>query len=277
MINEKLFPSVTPEENKKLKRLCRRQNMWSMAWEQVSGQAKGIVYTLSPFLEEIYEDDQEELISAYERHFKYFNTSPTLGSFIIGLIYAMEKQRGKDRENMSASTISDIRVSLCGPLAGIGDSLIQNVFKVIIAGLTMTMAAQGNILGPILFVLVYGFLQIGIMNYLTYLGYTTGTSVMDKLLHGGLLSSVTKSVTIVGLFMVGALTAAMVSFRFNWIIDAGGATVNIQEIIDKIFPGLLAIVLTFIVSALLKKRVKVSYIVYGIMVICLVFAFLGIV
>lgn len=276
MIVEKLFSQLSQEEDKKLNKLFHRQNMIQMSWEQMTGQAKGLVYILSPFLEEIYKDDPEELEEAYKRHFKYFNCTPNLGGFIIGLIYAMEKTRGRDK-SISGEAISDIRIALCGPLAGVGDTLCQNVLKILVAGLTMGLAAQGNVLGPILFMLLYGGILYFIWKYTTFLGYSAGTKFLDRMFEGGLINSVTKATTVLGLCMVGAMTASIVSFKFNWVIEMGETAINIQEIIDSIFPGLLAVALTFGVLFLVKKKFKVVNIVYGIMVICLLFAFLGIV
>jgi len=276
MIVEKLFPQLSQEEDIKLNKLFHRQNMIQMSWEQMSGQAKGLVYILSPFLEEIYKDDPEELEKAYKRHFKYFNCTPNLGGFIIGLIYAMEKTRGRDK-SISGEAISDVRIALCGPLAGVGDTLCQNVLKILVAGLTMGLAAQGNVLGPVLFMLLYGGILYFIWKYTTFLGYSTGTKFLDKVFESGLINSVTKATTVLGLSMVGAMTASIVSFKFNWVVAMGETTINIQEIIDSIFPGLLAIALTFGVLFLVKRKFKVVNIVYGIMALCLVFAFLGIV
>ena len=277
MIMNKLFPNLTKDEQKKLRKLCNRENMWSLAWEQITGQAKGLVYTLYPFLEEMYKDDEKELIAAYERQFKYFNTNPNMGGFIVGLVYAMELKRSQDRNAVSSDAITDIRIALCGPFAGIGDSIIQNVLKVILVGLTMAMTASGNILGPILFFVIFGLLQRWIMDYLTYLGYSAGTKAIDKLFEGGLMDVVTKAVSVLGLFMIGAMTASTVSFSLSWIINIGDTSIDVQSILDSIFPGLWAIVLTLIVAGLIKKKVKIAYIVYSIMLICIVLAFFGIV
>jgi len=276
MIMEKLFPELTKEEHKNLRKLANRENMWSLAWEQITGQAKGLVYTLMPFLNDFYKDDPEELQAAYERQFKYFNTNPNLGGFIVGLVYAMEKKRGEDRNAVSSNAITDIRIALCGPFAGIGDSLFQSVLKVIIAGSTMTLAANGNILGPILFFVLFGFLQRGTMDYLTWLGYSAGTNAIDKLFEGGLMSAFTKAISVLGLIMTGAMAASTVSFKLNWVLAVGETAVDVQAILDSILPGLWAIVLTFGVALLTKKKVKIVHIVYSIMAICIVLAFLGV-
>ena len=41
------------------------------------------------------------------------------------------------------------------PLAGIGDSLFWGTLRVIATGLGVSLAMQGNILGPLLFLVVF--------------------------------------------------------------------------------------------------------------------------
>lgn len=273
----KMFPQLTPEEDKNLWKLANRENKWSLLWENMTGQAKGLVWTLYPFLEEAYKDDQEELVAAYEREFRYMNTNPNLGGFIVGLVYAMEMRRAQDKNSVSAESISDVRIALCGPLAGVGDAIMQNVLKVIFAGLVMDMSANGNALAPILFVLLYGLTQRFIMDYTTYLGYASGTTAIDKLFSGGVMEAVTKAISLLGVIMTGAMTASVVTFKLKWVLKIGAASLDVQATLDSIFPGFVAIALTFGIVALLKKKVKIVAIVYSILAICVLLGFLGIV
>lgn len=51
-------------------------------------------------------------------------------------------------------SINSVKVSLMGPLAGIGDSFIWGTLRIIATGVGLSLANQGNILGPILFLLI---------------------------------------------------------------------------------------------------------------------------
>ena len=42
-----------------------------------------------------------------------------------------------------------------GPLSGIGDSIILGTLRILAVGIGTSLAMQGNILGPILFLLVF--------------------------------------------------------------------------------------------------------------------------
>ena len=50
--------------------------------------------------------------------------------------------------NFDTSSIVAIKAALMGPLAGIGDSLLFSVVRVIAAGIGISFALQGSILGP---------------------------------------------------------------------------------------------------------------------------------
>lgn len=67
----------------------------------------------------------------------------------------MEEARAKDTAHIDASAISNIKVALMGPISGIGDSMFWGTLRVIATGLSIGFAKQGNILGPILFLLAF--------------------------------------------------------------------------------------------------------------------------
>lgn len=84
-------------------------------------QALGYLYSLIPLLIKLYPNSKERA-EAYQRHLAFFNTTPAVSSFIMGISGAMEQKNAKDKENFDKTTINNIKVALMGPLAGIGDS-----------------------------------------------------------------------------------------------------------------------------------------------------------
>lgn len=73
---------------------------------------------------------------------------------ILGVSAAMEENNAND-PNFDTESINNVKVSLMGPLAGIGDSFIWGTLRIIATGVGLSLATQGNILGPILFLLVF--------------------------------------------------------------------------------------------------------------------------
>ena len=90
------------------------------------------------------------------------------------------------------------------------------------------------------------------------------------------MDSLTKAASIVGLSMVGAMTATMVKVKLNWTINVGQTSVVVLDVIDSIMPGILSIVLVFVLMKLIKKGYRPISLVFGILVVSIVLAFLGI-
>ena len=72
----------------------------------------------------------------------------------------------------------------------------------------------------------------------------------------GLMASFTKAASILGIMMVGAMTAQMVYVPLNPILHIGPATLEVAPVLDAIFPGFMSIALLFGYVALIKKGWK---------------------
>ena len=69
----------------------------------------------------------------------------------------MEKERKEGK--VDEATIDNVKAALMGPTAGMFDSFWFNAVRVISAGIAIGLCSQGNFLGTILFVLLYGVTQ----------------------------------------------------------------------------------------------------------------------
>ena len=237
-------------------------------------EANGFTMTMSPAIESIYKDDPEAKKEAYVRHQAFFNTHAVAMNYIAGMAYALAKDyyAGKIPE----STINAVKASLMGPTAGMFDSLFFNCLRVIAAGVGIGLCASGNIIGSILFILIYGVTQSVCKYYLTVLGYTSGTEFIDKVYNSGLMSIATRCVSILGLLMVGAMTATTVSFPLNWTINVGDTSVVFLDLLDAVYPGIMSVVLVLLMMYLIKKGKRPSFLVFCILLLGLIGAFLGI-
>lgn len=112
-------------------------------------QAGGFTWAMLPLLKKIYKDDKAGLSAAMKDNLEFINTHPNLVGFLMGLLISMEENK-EDR-----STIKGLKVSLFGPIAGIGDAIFWFTLLPIMAGICSFFASQGNLLGPILFFAVY--------------------------------------------------------------------------------------------------------------------------
>lgn len=240
-------------------------------FNQVKMEGNAFTNTMAPVVNEYYKDEEERK-QALVRHNGFFNTHAVMFALIAGLTYALEKEK-MTKGSVDDDTIESIKISLMGPTAGFGDAFFFNTVRVIAAGICIGFASQGNIIGPLLFVLIYGGGQMIMRYYLLRVGYVSGTSFIDKIFESGLINALTTAASIIGLTMVGAMVATTVNVKLNWIINAGGAEIVVLDVLDKIMPGILSLVLLFALVKLIKKGVKPIYLVCGVMVVSIVLAF----
>lgn len=124
-------------------------------------QASGVVHALGPSLEKLYGKGTDELKDALKRHMEFFNTEPNIGGCILGITLALEEQKSQD-EDVDPEMISSIKTGLMGPLAGIGDTIWQGTLSPIALGIFLGMAKEGNLLGPVFYLLTIGIVLFGL-------------------------------------------------------------------------------------------------------------------
>lgn len=67
----------------------------------------------------------------------------------------------------------------------------------------------GNILAPIVFLLLFNILSFLVKYYGTFLGYKLGSEYIQKIYASGLMNILTKAASTVGLIMVGGMTISI--------------------------------------------------------------------
>lgn len=262
------------KEKSILRKMFWNSGLVFAGFNQVKMEGNAFTNTMAPVVNEYYKDEEERK-AALVRHNGFFNTHAVMFALIAGLTYAMEKEK-MTKGTVDDDTIESIKVALMGPTAGFGDAFFFNTIRVIAAGICIGFAAQGNILGPILFVLLYGGGQMLARYYLLRIGYVSGTSFIDKVFESGLINALTTSASIVGLSMVGAMVASTVKVNLKWVLNFGGAEIILLDVLDKIMPGVLSLILLYGLVRLIKRGVKPIYMVLGLMLISVVLAYFNI-
>lgn len=84
-------------------------------------QAIGFAVSMIPAIKRFY-TKKEDQAAALSRHLEFFNTQPWIASPIIGVTAAMEHQKARG-EDIDAADITNVKVGLMGPLAGVGDPI----------------------------------------------------------------------------------------------------------------------------------------------------------
>ena len=257
---------------------------------------QGVSYlnVILPGLKKIYKDDPEKLKETAKANLEFYNTSPHLVPFISNLQLAMYE------DGQSIDTVRSIKMALMGPLAGIGDPVFWFTIRPILGAIAAGLAATGSIIGPLFFFIVWNLIRIAFMWSTQELGYRQGSEI-TKDLSGGVLQSITKVSSIVGMFVMGILVERWTTMKFPLVLTRvslkpeqyiqlpgaddvvtggqlgdivtkllGGKTLSpeavttLQDNLNKLIPGLAALLLTFFVMWLLKKNVKPIYIIFGL-------------
>ena len=260
---------------KELRSLFLRSFSTSHAWHFERQQHMAFCWSMIPAIKKLY-DRPEDRIAAYQRHLEFYNCHTTMQPLIGGIVCAMEEENANNEE-FDTSSISSMKVALMGPLAGIGDSLIGGTLRIIATGVGVSLAAQGNILGPLLFLLLFNIPAQGLRFYLMHAGYKLGSGFLAKVQESGLMEILTYGASVLGLMVIGGMTAENVAITVPLVIGSGETATTLGDICNTIMPGLLPLAFTLLMYWLVsKKNVKTTTLLVALVVVGLAGSFFGI-
>lgn len=245
----------------------------SNSYERMQGVA--FCYSMIPILKKLYKEKQEYSKALY-RHLNFFNSQGTWSTPIHGITIAIEEQKSKG-EDISESVIASIKTGLMGPLSGIGDTIDWGTLKTIIYGFAVTFGMSGSMLGSFIPVIFMG-ITFFIGKFLWNLGYSIGKESVKSILESGWVKELIMGASILGLFMMGSLSAKYVNLQIPTSISiSGGNQVGIQNILDNIIPGIIPFSVVAILYWILRNR-KQNYgiISIAIVVVCILGSLIGI-
>ena len=237
-------------------------------------QSVAVCASFAPVLKKLY-PDEAELEAALKRHLGFFNTNANWGCLIHGTVLAMEEQRASGAD-VPEEIITGVKNGLMGPLAGVGDTVDFGTIQVILFALGASFATQGNAFG-VVFVILFGILTFIEARALFGLGYKLGRESVQKILAGGIVNKLIDCASIVGMFVMGALSASIVkvSTPLSWTF--GEKTIVLQDTLNSIAPGLLALAaVMFVFWGIKYKKWTITKLLVILIVVSLVGAFLGI-
>ena len=213
--------------------------------------------------------------TALKRHLEFFNITPHVSTFVGGITLAMEEMNAT-QEDFDSSSINAVKAALMGPLSGIGDSLLLGTLRVLAIGIGTSLAMQGNILGPILFLLIFN-VPAFVLRYICAMkGYELGATYLEKIQSSGLMEKFMLAAAILGVMVIGGMTNELVVVSTPLVIGSGESATKIQDILNGIMPGMLALATTGIYYKLLQKKVNVLWLIIGTAIIGIVCAQFGI-
>lgn len=163
-----------------------------------------------------------------------------------------------------------------GPMSGIGDSFFWGTFRVIAAGIGIGLAKSGNILGAVIYFLLYTAIHFITKILGGKYGYKMGTKFLENSEENHLMDKLSMGASILGMTVIGAMIGTMVSLQTTLSFTLAGIETTLQSIFDQIFPGILPLGATFLCVALFNKNVKTIHIILGIFVLCILGCMIGI-
>ena len=290
------------------KKVWWRSQFLQGSWNYERMQNLGWAYSLIPAIKKLY-TTKEDQAAALERHLEFFNTHPYVAAPIMGVTLALEEERANGVE-IDDAAIQGVKIGMMGPLAGIGDPVFWFTVRPILGALGASLAASGNLVGPLLFFFGWNAIRMAFLWYTQEFGYKAGSEI-TKDMSGGILKDITKGASILGMFILAVLVQRWVSINFTVNLPGkqlaegayikfpegpvsgaelkgilgqalGGLSLDkiqpqtLQGQLDSLIPGLMGLLLTFLCMWLLKKKVSPISIILALFAVGIAARFFGI-
>ena len=266
------------------------------SWNYERMQNGGWAYSLIPALKKLY-PNKDDASAALKRHLEFFNTHPYIAAPILGVTLALEEERANGAQ-IDDAAIQGVKVGMMGPLAGIGDPVFWFTVRPILGAIAASLATGGSVIAPLFFFLVWNVVRVAFLWYTQEFGYQKGSEI-TKDLSGGILQTITKGASILGMFVMGILVQRWTNINFPMVISKvkmaegafikfpegavngaqlqevltamnGGVALSpekvttLQDNLNQLVPGFAALLLTFLCMWLLKKKVNPIAIIFGL-------------
>jgi len=238
-------------------------------------QNMGFTAAMIPIIDKYYETAEEKK-TIIERHMQLFLTQPMCASIPIGVAAAMEERLAMEGD-IDPEAIDSVKTALMGPLAALGDSLINGTARPILAGIACGLALSGSVIGPLLFLVGMSAITLGVRYIGVFMGYEKGVDLVTSLQESGLINKVTELASVAAFIVIGGFVPNNVSFSLPWTYTSGETVISIQATLNGLLPGLLPVCLTLFMYFLLRKKIASPVVLMlGLMITGTVLSLIGI-
>ncbi|MBQ9941681.1 MAG: PTS system mannose/fructose/sorbose family transporter subunit IID [Christensenellaceae bacterium] len=239
----------------------------------------GLTNAISHILAKLYKT-KEELAEALTRHMEFYNNEAYIGHVLLGILIAMEEERGMEgEEKVPAEAISSVKAGLMGPIAGIGDTVNQGIVNTLIFAVcvSLTLDAGFGIWGAVLAAILMLGYSLAESAFFINLGYKFGRNAVSKILEGGLMKTIMTAAGIVGCCVMGALAASYVNISTPLMIGSGEGAISIQaNLLDALLPKMLSLLTVLGCYKLYKKNMSPLVVMLILIVAVVVLSVIGI-
>lgn len=241
---------LTKKELNKIWFRWARFHLSSMSYEKIQGY--NWAYSLFPLIEKYYTQNDKEKKDLLSRHTVFYNTEPQTGALVNGIVTGLEEERALGKE-ISDEMIHGVKTTLMGPIAGIGDAIIQGIIVPILLSIAMGLSEGGSVVGPIFYIIVWGITGTLISYSCFNSGYKLGFKAVDIFI-GESSKKIRDAFNILGIIVVGGLASSYVTLNTVVEIPYGDTTQPLQNIMDGNFPKLLPLLAVLLSWYLLSSK-----------------------
>ena len=273
---------------KERRSIALRSTLIMGSWNYERMENGGFCYAMIPAIKKLYQNKDDQR-AALKRHLEFFNTHPYITAPILGVTLALEEERANGAP-VDDTAIQGVKVGMMGPLAGVGDPVFWFTIRPMLGALGASLAMGGSIFGPILFFLLWNMIRMAFLWYTQEFGYKAGSKISEDL-SGGMLQKVTKTASILGMFVLGSLVERWVNIDFKTVVStvalsegayidwqslptgsagiqqafqqyADGLSLSAQQIttlqdnLNTLMPGIMPLLLTLFCMWLLKRNIS---------------------
>ena len=171
----------------------------------------------------------------------------------------------------------------------------------ILGAIAASLATGGSIIAPLFFFIAWNLIRIGFLWYTQEFGYKKGSEITSDL-SGGILQTITKGASILGMFVMGILVQRWTNISFPLVVSkvqldekayihfpekgthvtgevlqdivtkatsgkfslTPEKVTTLQDNLNQLIPGFAALLLTFVCMWLLKRKVSPVVIIFGL-------------
>lgn len=170
-----------------------------------------------------------------------------MSHLIVGADIGMEEKAGmKDPD-----AFIGLKTGLMGPLAGVGDTLFLAICRTIIFSISSYMALSGSMMG-LSIPIIAGIALLFVRYWFTGLGYKSGARLATE--FADQMKRLTNAASILGLTVVGALIPSVITYVLDLKYSMGKVTLNVQDTLNQIMPGLIPLAVVMLSYWLLNKK-----------------------
>jgi len=244
---------------KTLNRVFFRSFFLQGTWNFERMQNLGFCFSILPALRNIYATE-EELKNSVKRHLEFFNTQPYMAAPVLGAATRMEEEAKKG--TISPEDIKTFKTTIMGPYGAIGDSFFWGSFKPLVSVIAVCLAACGQILAPLLFLLIYNIPHLKIRYYGFYTGYQNGMNVFE-IVNSFNFTAINRKVKVIINCFSGLLLAALVGLTLDSPLTGGA-----------VFEGVIYLCFFYILFLAYNRGISTTILVYIAFILCTGSAFL---